>query len=501
MNEFIALPNVEGDAFVLRRQSWLDGSRHTILVDGGRDPEALLAELAHVWRWRLGAAAPAGLHFDVVAVTHGDQDHTAGPLAVLGEIGSSKQYTWRVGEVWLPAAWSTLLHEMLPDPAKFLRDVLTTCRTRGPEVSAILQAFPAFHEESAEEDAGNQDEHQGRRDEGRHEGERNLAFTSIGSVESDQAPRSADAPRNGESEVSALLGDMELDDMALALVAGVDSLDAAAADAAVALKLASAVDEFSELAVNATLQTKRRPHSMARAASNIIRIAALAVRRGVRIRWFDIAPFLEGAPPSGGWENVLEPVNAVRVWPKRGGRVMVPAVAAQLAVGDAALNVLVRLAAASISPPNAFGLVFLAPPVATVHEAVLFCGDSHLSKPRRNVGPGTGRWPQPASLGSMNSGDVLVTAPHHGSPNNGAAYRVIDRWLGDAKPMFVRGTSSDVTSIAPGYLAAGSRRCTCCGRWDSAASRPVVAVSCQAWWIQRGWRWSALNRGQACTCP
>src|SRR5688500_9461063 len=104
MSEFIALPNVDGDAFVLRRQSPWDWTRRTILVDGGRNPVALLDALNNAREWRLGSS-PYDVDFDVVAVTHGDQDHTAGPLALLGALTPSGTYAWRISEIWLPAAW------------------------------------------------------------------------------------------------------------------------------------------------------------------------------------------------------------------------------------------------------------------------------------------------------------------------------------------------------------------------------------------------------------
>lgn len=125
------------------------------------------------------------------------------------------------------------------------------------------------------------------------------------------------------------------------------------------------------------------------AAERIRRIAKGARDVGARVRWFDYAEFRSCGAPQGGTVGLLEPVNSVEISPKIAKR--------RLTAFD-----FLRLSVA-----NAESLVFHAPDGS--EPAVLFCADSDLL------------FEVPVRAGA------LVTAPHHGSESNSAAYGVVGK--------------------------------------------------------------------------
>ena len=130
----------------------------------------------------------------------------------------------------------------------------------------------------------------------------------------------------------------------------------------------------------------------------IRRIAAAAIARRLRIRWFDYHAFASMRRPSGGVCGFLEPINA---------REQAPA--------PFKLSFLMRLTVI-----NRQSLVFLAPPKLS-RLGVLFCGDSPLGDGRR-FAQSFLRHSRPPDL------PIVATAPHHGAETNRAAYDHMRHW-------------------------------------------------------------------------
>ena len=161
------------------------------------------------------------------------------------------------------------------------------------------------------------------------------------------------------------------------------------------------------------------------AASRIRAIAIAAFHRGIPVRWFDF----DLARPSGVIA-ALQPVNArpiARVRPR--------------------IGLLLHWLALTVA--NKKSLVFWSPP-ADQHPGVLFTADSDLAGIRM---------PKPLS-GS------IITAPHHGSEANAAAYLAVTAFEQQSSTLtWVRSDGGYRNRPGQSYLGLSSRRlCTLCRR-------------------------------------
>lgn len=188
------------------------------------------------------------------------------------------------------------------------------------------------------------------------------------------------------------------------------------------------------------------------AAGRIRRIAKGARDVGARVRWFDYTEFRARELPQGGIPGFLQPVNSVEVSPKVAHR--------RLTAFD-----FLRLTVA-----NAESLVFHAP--SGTEPQVLFSADSDLSF---NI---------PVQAGA------LVTAPHHGSESNNAAYDVMGK---AASPVtWVRSDGRFQKRPGPTFRKQPQTYCTRC-RGKTAAGQAVRFASVEG-------SWAAVAGVTACSC-
>ena len=148
-----------------------------------------------------------------------------------------------------------------------------------------------------------------------------------------------------------------------------------------------------------------------------------------------------------------------------------------------------------LSRNNEYSLVFLAPET-TESPAVLFCADSDFSW---WPDPGRYGW-QGASVPDAPEGDVIITAPHHGSAANPRPYSLVRHWLASTRRWprnqrhrhWVRGTSRRVRLSGSPYLLLVDpdfRHCVRC------TGREASAIRADA----NGDRWTVVSNGCACT--
>lgn len=190
-------------------------------------------------------------------------------------------------------------------------------------------------------------------------------------------------------------------------------------------------------------------HAMS-AAERIRLIALACANRGLPVRWFQHASDAAG----GGRRNLLVPLNAVEVPPPPPRK----------------LGALRYLA---LTASNRLSLAFCSEP-ADGNPGVVFTADSDLGfETRVPWQPGT-----------------IVTAPHHGSEANAAAYaRSRAEIDGAGDVIWIRSDGNNATRPGPSYLGQANRYCTLCpghGRPKQAirfallhgAWRPVVCPRC-----------------------
>lgn len=161
------------------------------------------------------------------------------------------------------------------------------------------------------------------------------------------------------------------------------------------------------------------------------------IKHQIPIRWFDHLPFQNGSKPTGGDYSFLTPVNAIEV-----------------TTSNHLINPEMMLMALALSLANRNSLVFLRH--ATEDDpGVLFTADSPL---RTKEKP----FPRPTGLPKSDK-RLLVTAPHHGSKSNTAAYSVLSNWLGsNYPPLFVQNGGRSVKKTADEFKKARDHQCVRC---------------------------------------
>lgn len=355
-DKVFALP-LSGESFLLRRAGY------SVLVDGGWKTDDVAVVLKKHF--------PALDKMDAVICTHGDGDHAAGLPQFL--------QTWpgQIGQVWLPGRWVEVIPRLIKDPSGFMDELIEQLRTVIRENAPNPVTHSPF--DRSEDDSRETKETKGERDEMTHDV----------SGEEDTIP----------DDIEPDFGSSDTDDDPPWF-----------ADLRVAKDLPSsptASRAFEKANTNITLWKNEGSLSdnvalswlgMVNTVKAIRDIAAAAIARHLRVRWFDYDAFAKKRQPKGGVPGFLQPINAREQAP-------VPS----------NLNLLMALTLI-----NRESLVFYAPP-GRERLGVLFCGDSPL-------GDGPGFTQSFLRKTARPFYHIISTAPHHGSDSNKAAYRHIGQW-------------------------------------------------------------------------
>ena len=208
-------------------------------------------------------------------------------------------------------------------------------------------------------------------------------------------------------------------------------------------------------------------------AELIVAIAESAVRWTIPIRWFDFGLFEEKGRASGGNPGFLEPVTAVELRePPRN-------------VSNLAMFFSLRL-----SRQNVESLVFQR--IEDENEpGVVFLGDTRLSF-------GLARPTQPFEMPkNVPMRQIVVTAPHHGSRVNDAAYGVVRHWLNqiDILPIYVRNGGRANQKI-DGFLREQYRCCARCHHCVSGGLQRAVTLRAP----KKKWIWPPI-KAPSCRSP
>lgn len=398
MDKLYGLP-VSGDAFLLQREDV------NILVDGGHNSSVLIKKLLQT--------NEAISHLDIVVCTHADKDHAGGLTDLLGTGLLS------VGEFWLPGSWTETLPDLLRDPRQF--------------VSTLL-------------------------------GELDLFRTVVGgSLDEDLLDLGeSDVSERFESQIHAHIVKIRREFFSDREEAGIDAphvtQDLQSESWLEDLAKASESDKLSSIEISKTFQEGRVSVwnrvelgqidqkwgafwvSLIDTAERIHKIATQAVRHRVSVRWFDFGKFSVSRNASGGYKNLLVPINSV-----------------ELLVPPPPPPTHVMMYAIRLSPVNEESLVFYAPPHQWLYQlGVMFTADSPL-------GDGPGYQTSFFNGKQRSFPPVVATAPHHGSESNQMAYRHLQlkAWV----PLWIR---SGGNTKHPGKtfrtLPPESRACTHCPR-------------------------------------
>ena len=447
-SRFAALAVGDGDSFLLRTPD-SNGRECSVLFDVGRSAPSLIRALR-----RQDASLT---HLDIVVISHRDRDHS-GALAKFVEQWTSKGGS--IGELWLPAfldlhlvcsrKWS--IFSRIEEGAKVLADHAMARlgnevgRDRG-EVSdealtaAILSAIPDLI-----------------RDGDRPE------------LDDGEATRRSekDAPAVAHSEIMGTQEPFDdirwwiLENECRHRVRGVHRRRSP--EARNSLKERKRFPSIKDaLHLGALQQLQWQAETM----GVLTRVAP------VTVRWFDVTPVRDlRRSPSGGREGLLEPVNAIEL-----------ALTSQLSKTNPALYV----AYLYLSPANLNCLVFERPET-TEEPAVLFCGDSPLAF---DVNGAQAQRPLHTPERAP-----IITAPHHGSNSNQAAYGIIENWLPkNVTPIFVRNGGKHVR-IGDDWLDQACRYCTFCVLPRGPDQRSEFATTSAS-----GERQLPPALGSVCVCP
>jgi hypothetical protein len=423
MDKLIALP-VSGESFLLRRDD-----KH-VLVDGGYNSR----ELARALRTHVASLTC----LDVVVCTHADRDHSGGLVSLLEHADFS------VKELWLPGAWIDVLPELILEPAAVMDGLLNELdHQQGDFTAEDIADLDGEGIERIFEARAAEEKKRARRFEERR------VDRNVGEGETDiDGPPVSDFPQS-------LMGDAPLD-----------------LESAREFERARRAIRYRAARKKADVRVAHYWLGLVKTAQIIREIAAKAVLRGVKVRWFDFGEFALTRIASGGEKGFLEPLNSVelRAVPRR-----------------ATLSYLAKLSAV-----NEECLAFFAPPDVT-RLGVVFCGDSPL-------GDGTGYGTSFLDKRIAPDFPVVVTAPHHGSQNNAVAYDHLTSWTDIA--LWVRTGGS---AKQPGKwfmdLSSGERACTHCPRSGLTKQKATVGLGGPFWTHRWPWHGPLLRvSAHECEC-
>lgn len=193
------------------------------------------------------------------------------------------------------------------------------------------------------------------------------------------------------------------------------------------------------------------------AADNIKKIFSLSNKKQIKIRFFDYIGNTNKVA-TGGEPNFLVPVNSEEIFNKICSKI------------DAVSFI-------TLTTSNKESLVFLAP--NEKYPSILFTADSDLGF-KQSI-----NW----------SNGMLITAPHHGSENNKAAYtRFQNETINDINDViWVRSDGKFKRNPGPSYKKQTRRYCTICNPYPSNIPKQNLVFT-----VQRN-KWNAINTNP-CTC-
>jgi hypothetical protein len=466
-SRFTALPLPSGESFLLETD--VDGTRRVILVDGGASAaeEASKNELFKTIRMH---CPDVGDTIDIAICSHQDSDHARGfPAFVKAWLSEGN----RIGEFWLPGAWSAVVEDVLTNPDRLVSMLVVGASKAAKAFELSTSAadnLDAPIEEGVPTRVRLVDEEfeQLRRPNGvgelvkdrrlsiarpdaarrlkKHSPEERLqhAATSWGFSAEDWRRIGANMDSGGvhEEPLSRRLRGMPM--WVLPFV------DIYAAPMGWTLAM-SAIDT----------------------AEAIRKIATAAVENDIPVRWFDFEAFEDDAAPSGGYRGFLVPLNAVEV--KAKGR------------EDDALKLFLKL---RLSEQNVASLVFQRVETKT-EPAVIFVADSRLAfgvnRPEKDFRNYLTRITRP----------IVYTAAHHGSFYNDNAYKVLADWLGDLyRPSMAARNGGISRQTLKEYLKIERRRCAQCVQCHGAEWSQLVQVNTE----NGNWSWPS-DHGGICGTP
>lgn len=460
---FIALPLTNGDAFLLRTKD-KSGKSWNILVDSGKKYGKNTRELALI----LSQVSPKVEHVDIAICTHQDADHANG-FWYFAEDWYDMGRT--IGEYWLPGRWANAMPAILTDPSEFSARLMDGAEeaslqsmqgdflersTSFRDSSDILmpeeklQLF-ALHNEVFSEEKSN---------------------VRVNSNEEENGSELGLARSFGlsEEELSRFKEDIEETD---------DTLDPLAVTLDISNyqlpRLAYYFERVEKRAEFFQVEAESRKFfaEAMDTAKAIRKISISAINHNIRVRWFDFGKFKSSEMPSGGNPGLLEPLCSVEVEP-------VPH--SMQKMSNIALFVSLRL-----SRQNVESLVFYRPEDQD-SPGVLFLGDSRLAygvnRPEENFPLNHDRPKR----------KIIVTAPHHGSDKNDRAYKVLEEWLDDNEPIFIRNGGQSNQKLNA-YLQYENRRCAQCVQCHGKTWNQWVAVNAYA----GDWQWPP--KADACGIP
>jgi hypothetical protein len=373
---------------------------------------------------------PDTKRLDVVVCTHGDADHSGGLPGLLDK------WAEQVGQVWLPGRWVDVVPQLVKDPKAFLKSLIQELDSELREPSDDTRQI--INETDKQEDATR--------------------------PESDPPSLSVD---ESLSEHDWLTGE------------GFDAevLDRPPDEPEWFTNLREHADQIAGDVIAKSISARRRILSRRRrvagelqkkiahywlqlidTAKAIRGIAVAAIEHSIPTRWFDFEEFARTRVPRGGARDFLVPLNAVEQY--------------RAPVGGLFYMHLTQI--------NRESLVFLAPPMS--HRfGVLFCADSPLGDGANYANSflrGHVCWP------------MVVTAPHHGSEANRAAYSHLSSWTHTAVLLRSGGNAGQP---GPTFLKQSHclRLCAKCPRQGRAPLLTGVVGFTQ---------WLMLARGRCCDC-
>lgn len=362
-------------------------------------------------------------HLDIVLCTHGDGDHAGGLPNLLN------QWAGRVGQVWLPGQWVDVIPKLVLDPKTFLTSLVRELKAELEVSSEDIRRIIRDDDDQAEAISAE--------DTSRSKTKDDISSDHVIFGEDGFDSNLLEAPKEPEWFAS-------LRNLADEIIGDVAAERAfASARNSVLRRRRRAGDALQSKIANYWLK-------LIKTAEAVRGIAVSAIRHEIPTRWFDFEEFARTRKSKGGVRGFLVPINAIEQAPP-------PTIAP-----------LYRL----LTQVNEESLVFLAPPKRDMF-GVLFCGDSPL-------GDGVNYINSFLPCRDYRHWPMVVTAPHHGSESNGAAYNHLRSWANTAVLLRTGGSTKQ-----PGKTFLAQNHCLkLCAKCPKARRKPLVTgvIGYQSYW-------------------
>ena len=343
-SRLIALGVRNGDSFYLERE------RRSVLVDGGQSQRDLC---------RLFKGVTGVRYVDYLVCTHADADH------INGLIGYLKDKGLRCSELWLPSYIGYRIEDILERSEESLAEITAELQKR---ISDLLKEKKA------------------------------LDILEFNETILRESPRSGDSEKAAWTMLAKEALKDQSDSMQKTQKTVNDSLSKSNYVHFDPLRIESSVRKLFEEIFSSCACEEYQDRLIMGAIGSIARnyvdlfkrmreLIVAALKRGVRIRFFEFSKYSSG----GGEPGFLEPVNSLEI--------LSLSALKKLGAGLSLLQIL------ALSIQNKQSLVFISPQNECL-PASLFCADSDL------------KFYQPIHWSS----GMVSTAPHHGSVSNDHAY-------------------------------------------------------------------------------